>query len=269
MATADDYIGAILTARGKSKLSASITAGTALPIVTVAIGSGLNNDYYALDDTQSGLKAEVMRGAINALYADPSNAGWAIAELSIPSDKGGWTIREAVLIDSAGEIFAKAIIPASYKPILSGSSRANKVVLLQIAIPVGTPAAVTFLVDSTSVYATHAYVSTAITNALAAAISTKLAPNGYVMLQGGYIKQWGQATVGSTGYVDVTFPVAFKEAIYSWQATAYINSDESTIRCMGRDDVYNTTSKTGCRFTMRSWLGGKTNGGFSYIVIGK
>lgn len=269
MASVDEMIGAILTDRGKSKLSACIAAGTSLPIAQVAIGSGLNNDYYVTDVTQSGLKSEVMRGAINALYADPSNPGWVIAELAIPSDKGGWTIREGMLLDSDGEVFAKAIIPATYKPILTASSRANKTVLVQIAIPVGAPAAVTFLVDSTSVYATQAYVSTAITSALVSAISTKLAPNGYLRLQGGYIKQWGQATIDASGYVDVTFPIAFMEGVYSWQGTAFIATDEVAIRCVGRDNVNNSNSKTGCRFTMRSWLGGRTSGGFSYIVIGK
>lgn len=269
MASVDEMIGAILTDRGKSKLSACIAAGTPLPIAQVAIGSGLNDDYYVTDVTQSGLKSEVMRGAINALYADPSNPGWVIAELAIPPDKGGWTIREGMLLDSDGEVFAKAIIPATYKPILTESSRANKTVLVQIAIPVGAPAAVTFLVDSTSVYATHAYVSTAITNALASAISTKLAPNGYLMLQGGYIKQWGQATIGISGYVDVTFPIAFMEGVYSWHGTAFTSSDDTTVRCIGRDNVNNINSKTGCRFTMRSWPNGKSNGSFSYVVIGK
>lgn len=269
MATADEMIGAILTERGKSKLSACIATGTALPITQVAIGSGLNNDYYTADTTQAGLKTEVMRGAVNALYADPANPGWVIAELAIPADKGGWTIREGMLVDKDGEVFAKAIIPATYKPIMTASARASKTVLVQIAIPVGTPAAVTFLVDSTSVYATHAYVSTAITSAIATAISTKLAPNGYLMLQGGYIKQWGQAFVPSSGYVDVSYPVAFKEGAYSWQATAFIDTDELTVRHVGRDSYNNADSNTGCRFTMRSKSGGKATGSFSYIVIGK
>ena len=106
MATADEMIGAILTARGKSKLSACIAAGTSLPIAQVSIGSGLNEDYYQLDDTQAGLKTPRMTGPINALYADPDNPGWVIAELAIPADAGGWTIREGLLLDKDGEVFA-------------------------------------------------------------------------------------------------------------------------------------------------------------------
>ena len=257
----------LITTRGQSKLSTSVS------LSQMAVGSGENEDYYVLTGNETALKNEVYRGAINSLYAHPTNANWIVAELAIPVDVGGWTIREAAVYDTNGELFAIGIIPASFKPVLSNSQRANKTVVVQLILAIQDVANVTMLVDSSTVYATHEYVATAIRQGISDAVDLHLLPNGYAILTNvdgqQYIRQWGRGEMNSEGYCDVTFPIEFPNGVLSVSATPWSSHSDSTLRAVAYDYNFSANNRAGGRFVMRAWSGGRTFGGFFYEVIGR
>jgi phage-related tail fiber protein len=73
------------------------------------------------DDEQTSLINERFRTQLNSLkLSDTENI--IIAEMIIPPEVGGFTIREAALFDDAGVCMAVANVPETYKPALAEGS---------------------------------------------------------------------------------------------------------------------------------------------------
>lgn len=146
----------ILTATGRNKLANATATGKALSLTHMAVGDGNKGAYYDPIETQTALKHEVWRGALNDLYVDPNNANWIVAELLIPDDVGGWYVREVGLYDSTGALIAVGKFPESFKPVLASGS--NKQFYVRMILEVANTAAVTLQISSTVVTATRKYV---------------------------------------------------------------------------------------------------------------
>ncbi len=155
----------ILTATGKAKLAAAQTSGTPLQITQMAVGDGDNGAYYNPIESQTALKHETWRGALNNLSVDQTNPNWIVAELLIPDTVGGFYIREVGLLDSTGALIAVGKFPESYKPTLAAGS--NKQLYVRMILEVSNASAVTLLVDPSVVLATRATVDQRIAEELA------------------------------------------------------------------------------------------------------
>lgn len=175
----------ILTTTGKAKLAAAQVSGTPLQITQMAVGDGDNGAYYNPVESQTALKHETWRGALNNLTVDQNNPNWIVAELVIPDTVGGFYIREVGLFDSTGALIAVGKFPESYKPTLAAGS--NKQLYVRMILEVSNASAVTLLVDPSVVLATRATVDQRIAEELAkldGKPSVKVATTAVIALTG-------------------------------------------------------------------------------------
>lgn len=87
-------------------------------LVQMAIGDAGGQNYQPESDMVS-LKHEIYRTNLNTVYTDPKHPNQLIVEAVIPSEIGGFTVREVGIIDSDGELFAIGNYPETLKPTLS------------------------------------------------------------------------------------------------------------------------------------------------------
>lgn len=78
---------------------------TPLHLTTFAVGDG-GDGYYDPDITQTSLINETYRGNISKIYVDTDYENRLIVECAIPSDSGGYYIREVGIFDSNKNLFA-------------------------------------------------------------------------------------------------------------------------------------------------------------------
>jgi len=146
----------IWTDVGRAKEAAALVGGARIEITHVAVGDGGGATYDPVG-AQIALVGEKWRGAPNLLAVDDENPNWVRAEAFLPASVGGWTVREAGLIDAAGDLVAIAKLPETYKPVLAEGS--GKDLLVRLILEVTSSATVTLKIDPTAVLASRAFVS--------------------------------------------------------------------------------------------------------------
>lgn len=146
---------AILTAVGEAKLANATALGTKLQLSKMAVGDG-NGALPTPVRTQTALVRETYRADLNELKVDPINESQIIAELVIPETEGGYWLREMGIYDAAGDLFAVANCPPSYKPQMAEGSGRTQV--LRMVLIVSSTAAVQLKIDPSVVLATRDYV---------------------------------------------------------------------------------------------------------------
>ncbi|GLX14742.1 hypothetical protein Pstr01_29810 [Pseudomonas straminea] len=151
---------AVLTATGEAKLANATALGTKLQLSKMAVGDG-NGALPNPVRTQTALVRETYRADLNTLSPDPMNANQIIAEMVIPETEGGYWLREMGIYDAAGDLFAVANCPESYKPQMAEGSGRTQV--LRMVLIVSSTAAVQLKIDPSVVLATRAYVESLIT----------------------------------------------------------------------------------------------------------
>ena len=72
-------------------LAAAQANGAPLQISQMAVGDGDNGGYYTPSESQTALKHETWRGALNHLAVDTNNPNWVVAEAVLPDTVGGFT----------------------------------------------------------------------------------------------------------------------------------------------------------------------------------
>lgn len=113
----------LLTNRGKNRITRSFADNTTLELTAFAVGDG-GDGYYDPDIEQTALINETYRGPISSIYVDYDYENRLIVECAIPSNSGGYYIREIGIYDALGNLFAVGRIPESYKPVeAEGSTR--------------------------------------------------------------------------------------------------------------------------------------------------
>lgn len=157
---------AILTAVGEAKLANATALGTVLQLSKMAVGDG-SGALPTPVRTQTALIRETYRADLNTLNIDPLNPSQIIAELVIPETEGGYWLREMGIYDAAGDLFAVANCPPSYKPQMSEGSGRTQV--LRMVLIVSSTAAVQLKIDPSVVLATRDYVTTTVAAALVSA----------------------------------------------------------------------------------------------------
>ena len=112
---ADKYYS-ILTNRGKELEAQSSATGKPVIIKDFVVGDG-NGQPVTPDPAKTTLNHEVYRAGISALQVSPDQANQFIAQLVLPTDVGGFVVREVGLLTDAGELYAVANCAAIEKPV--------------------------------------------------------------------------------------------------------------------------------------------------------
>ncbi|MCQ5660634.1 phage tail protein [Escherichia coli] len=106
----------ILTNRGKALEAASAAGGAPVVLDGFVVGDG-NGNAVTPEAGQTALVREVYRGIISRLAVSPDQENQFIAYLALPEGVGGFTVREAGLLTSDGELYAVGSCAAIEKPI--------------------------------------------------------------------------------------------------------------------------------------------------------
>ena len=95
---------------------------------------------------------------------DPDNPNYLIAEMIVPTNVGGWSVREVGLFDNAKNLIAIANFPETYKPKLEEGS--GRDLVIRIILQVQSTDAVTLKIDPTVILASQAWVKENFTRAI-------------------------------------------------------------------------------------------------------
>lgn len=154
--TPADQIYSLPTNIGAAKLAYALANNLTVQISHMAIGDGAG---AVVNPTAAATKLtrEVHRAQLNQLYQHPDNPNWLVAELVIPAEVGGWTIREIGLYDVAGDLIFVGNHAEQYKPVQSQGSDETKTI--RMVILVSSLAAVTLRTDPATVMATIKFVN--------------------------------------------------------------------------------------------------------------
>lgn len=152
---AQKYFG-IVTRIGHGLITAALASGTTVHLTHVALGDGGGAPVAPTEDMLA-LVNEVHRAPINTLAQDAQNPALMWAEVVLPSNVGGWYVREAGILDDAGNLVAVAATPESYKPELAEGSGSEFVLKLPLVLT--NTDAVTLKIDPTVVLASREHVA--------------------------------------------------------------------------------------------------------------
>jgi len=175
----------LLTDAGIAYETACKAAGTPIKLSQISVGDG-GGTVYNPAATATALKREVWRGPLNALFQDEKNPSWLLAEVTIPSDVGGWYVREAGIWTDTGILYAIVKYPESFKPVLA-TSGSGKEFYIRSIFETSNAELVTLLIDDTVVKATRAWVTSYLADELAkldGKQSVRVAATGNVVLSG-------------------------------------------------------------------------------------
>ncbi|HBW0853327.1 phage tail protein [Klebsiella variicola] len=140
----------LITVAGREKIAEAIVNGDKVIFSQMSVGDG-GGSATVPDDEQTALVSERFRTQLNSLkLSDTENI--IIAEMIIPPEVGGFTIREAALFDDAGVCIAVANVPETYKPVLAEGS--GRFTIIRIWLAVSSTEAVELIVDPGIVLAT-------------------------------------------------------------------------------------------------------------------
>lgn len=147
----------IVTDLGKNKIAAALAGGTTIILEEIAVGDGSGNPTTP-DPTQTALVNEVHRANLSELKVDPVNPNYILSQIVIPTNIGGWTIRELGLFDEDGDLIAVANYPDSYKPLITEGAGREMIIRLIIMIEDGEDEAFELVIDPGVALATQQWV---------------------------------------------------------------------------------------------------------------
>ena len=136
----------ILTKVGQAKIANATALGTKINFATLKVGDS-NGTYYNPTEAQEDLVHTVWQGNINSITTDPDNPNWIFIIVPIPSDVGGFTIREVGIFDDEGYMLAVGKYPETYKPQAADGS--TKEITIRTILEVSNSASVTLKIDPT------------------------------------------------------------------------------------------------------------------------
>ena len=145
----------ILTAIGKAKIADAIANNTTVNINKLAVGDG-NGTHHIPAESQTALVNETYRTDISSITINPENPSLVEMIAVIPSNVGGFTIREVAVFDSDGDMIAVSDHPDFGKFIISGSAN---ILEIKFMIAVTNTESITLVVDDSAVYATRRFVT--------------------------------------------------------------------------------------------------------------
>lgn len=141
---------AILTNKGTEKMAAYLQSGKKIEIAFVVVGDG-NGQIPMPDPARTALVNEVWRGPAQTVM-DQANKNVIKSTSVIPTDVGGWNVREIGLIDGDGELFAIANAPGY--PKISIADGINNDMQVGMRVAVSNRDGIVVTVDGTVIIAT-------------------------------------------------------------------------------------------------------------------
>lgn len=123
----------LVTSVGKTKIAAAILGGDAVNIVWAAVGDG-GGAHYMPTAAMTELRREVWRGGIAGKRINQQSAGMVDVKLLLPADVGGFTVREAGLLDADGDLIAVCNVPDTEKTSASDGTAGTLTVIMHIAL---------------------------------------------------------------------------------------------------------------------------------------
>lgn len=281
----------LLTTIGQAQLANAVALGKQIRLTEMALGDGSGAAVTPVQ-SQTALVREVYRAPLNQLTTDESNPNYVIAELVVPSESGGWTVREVGLYDDEGNLIAVGNFPETYKPALSEG--ASRDLVIRVIIEVSNTAAVTLKIDPTMVLASRQWVQNlaatetvrgvialatqpevdagtradvAVTpKKLRAGFAASLTQTGYVAFPswlGGWILQWGRAANDIAGDITVTFPIAFPVSKFIELALPIVGSPSGWDVAISKGDI----GKTQAIFSRRAGNGTTANAPSNFNIF--
>lgn len=109
-----DYYS-VITDKGAALEAAAIASGGKVNLTKFVVGDG-NGQFQVPNPASTKLVHEVYRGDISGKTVSPEQPNQTVAQLVLPADVGGFTIRELGLLTDAGELFAIGNCAAIEKP---------------------------------------------------------------------------------------------------------------------------------------------------------
>lgn len=142
---------AIVTDLGARKMLEAVNEGKKVNITHFAVGDG-GGGYYTPSVEMTQLKNEVWRGAVNSCRISEESENLLIIESVIPSDIGGFTIREMGVFNENDELIAICNTPDTQKVRVSDGVVHE--LSLSIEIALSNTDSVQLMVDPNVVMAT-------------------------------------------------------------------------------------------------------------------
>lgn len=141
----------LVTDSGTRKMLEALNEEKKVNIVEFAVGDG-GGRFYTPTTEATALINEVWRGAVNACYISEESENLLIVESVIPSDIGGFTIREMGIFDDSGTLIAICNTPDTQKVRVSDGVVHELDLSMELAL--ANTESVELIVDPTVVMAT-------------------------------------------------------------------------------------------------------------------
>lgn len=151
MASTERTYGTIVTDTGVSLITAATMEGEKVNITHLAVGDG-NGAYYQPVPMMTALKRENWRGAINTVSVSEESPNMIDVVAVVPSNVGGWTIREMGIFDDGGNMIAICNTPDTEKVIITSGAAGE--IELTMHIEISNTGSISFVIDPTVITAT-------------------------------------------------------------------------------------------------------------------
>lgn len=142
----------LITDIGKRQITNAVALGKKVELSSLCVGDGAGG-YYDISESQTQLKNQVWEGGLTKVIVGESNKNEILVEAYIPTDVGGFYIREAGIKDKDGNLIAVAKHPETYKPV--GEFGAYKDITIRMILTFSNAANVILKVDPSIVVATQ------------------------------------------------------------------------------------------------------------------
>ena len=140
----------LVTKVGQAKISNAISFGNKINFTKMKLGDG-NGSYYEATEDQTDLENEVYEVNISSVSVDDENPNWIHIEAIIPSNVGGFTVREYGVYDDVDDLIGICKCAETYKPIISDGS--TKELLIDMVLCVVNADVIELKIDPTIIYA--------------------------------------------------------------------------------------------------------------------
>lgn len=147
----------LVTHAGRIKLAQSAAGGDPVTITHFAVGDGNGADTNPTTNS-TALVREVWRTQVESVATDPDNPSAILVTAIIPTNAGGWWMREFGIFDTSGTMIAVARPVSQYKPTALEGQLED--IRYEFQIIIGEAANVTLLVDPSLIFATRDWVQT-------------------------------------------------------------------------------------------------------------
>ncbi|MDE5179949.1 phage tail protein [Vibrio fluvialis] len=145
----------IPTQVGAAKLRNASLLGQTVNITRIAFGDG-NGAEYEPTGQETELKNQVYECPPNRIEEEPTAPSWIELEAVIPSNVGGWYLREVGCYDDAGDLIFIGNLPSSFKP--SGEAGVIKDLVFEMVYDAVAADVVAIKINPNVVIATRKYV---------------------------------------------------------------------------------------------------------------